>query len=70
MQRLIKRKFEQRGDLDRAYELLMQSSGLARTKTLALSHAQKAVAALDKLPDSESKEALVHLCYIVLSRDK
>jgi geranylgeranyl pyrophosphate synthase len=48
----------------------MQSSGIARTKALALSHAQKAVAALDVLPDCESKDALIHLCYIVLSRDK
>ncbi|KAG8459471.1 hypothetical protein KFE25_012806 [Diacronema lutheri] len=70
LQRLIKRKFETRGDLDRAYALLMQSDGLARTRDLAHSHASKAVAALAPLPDSEAKAALIHLCYIVLSRDK
>jgi all-trans-nonaprenyl-diphosphate synthase len=48
----------------------MQSTGLERTRALALEHAQKAVGALGVLPDSESKQALVHLCYIVLSRDK
>lgn len=70
MQRLIKRKFEQRGDLDRAYALLMQSDGLEQTRQLAISHAQQAVDALAPLPESEAKQALIHLCYIVLARDK
>lgn len=48
----------------------MQSDGLAQTRELAVSHAQQAVDALAPLPDSEAKQALTHLCYIVLSRDK
>jgi len=68
--RLIKRKFEQRGDLEAAHELLLKSKGLERTRLLAEDHAHKAVRALDILEDSPSKDALVHLCHIVLSRNK
>lgn len=70
LERLIKRKFEQHGDLDTAYALLLKSRGLERTRLLAEEHAQKAVDALSVIPDSESKQALAHLCHLVLSRNK
>jgi len=48
----------------------MQSEGLDKTRALATKHAQSAVEALSIFPESESKDALIHLCYIVLSRNK
>ena len=65
---LVTRKFEGEGDVERACELVLDSEGLQRTKELATYHAQAAVDACCSLPASTERQALIHLCHVVLSR--
>jgi len=65
---MIERKFEGPGDIDVAVDVINKSAGLARTKVLAQVHAEKAVEAVMKLPESEYRDALVHLAHKVLIR--
>jgi geranylgeranyl pyrophosphate synthase len=66
---LIKRKFKNPGDVDKALRLVLKSDGVERAKKLALFHAEEAAAAAKKLPDSEASRALISLLHIVLSRN-
>jgi len=65
---LVERKFGQPGDVERACELVMASTGLQRTKELATFHAQAAVDACCSLPPSDERDGLIQLCHVVLSR--
>jgi len=65
---LVERKFGSPGDVQRACELVLDSRGLARTKELATFHAQAAVDACCSLPESPSRQGLIQLCHVVLSR--
>jgi len=65
---LVERKFERPGDVQRACTLVLDSRGLERTKDLAAFHAQAAADAACVLPDSTTRDGLLHLCHIVLSR--
>lgn len=66
---LIKRKFKNPGDVDKALRLVLKSDGVERAKKLALFHAEEAAAAARRLPDSEASKALISLLHIVLSRN-
>ncbi|KAG0044308.1 coq1 putative hexaprenyl diphosphate synthase [Gryganskiella cystojenkinii] len=68
--KLIKRNFDQEGDVELAWDLVLKSQGLAQTRMLAQSHCQKAISALDGLPDSLAKTALIQLTEKVLDRKK
>ncbi len=65
---LIKRRFKNPGDAAQAYKLVMSTNGVAQAENLAIFHAQQAIDALDMLPDSEAKSALIKLTEIVLTR--
>ena len=65
---LVERKFGEPGDVARACELVLASSGLQRTKELATFHAQAAVDACCSLPPSKARDGLIQLCHVVLSR--
>ncbi|KAF8522830.1 terpenoid synthase [Gautieria morchelliformis] len=65
---LIRRKFDQEGDIELARELVRRSSGVERTRDLARTHAEKAREALDLLPESDSKAALLALTERVVQR--
>lgn len=66
---LIERRFKGEGDVTRAYNLVRSSNGLDLATKLAQFHAQKAVDAICKVaPPTPARDALVSLCYIVLSR--
>ncbi|KAL6304923.1 terpenoid synthase [Sparassis latifolia] len=65
---LIKRKFEQEGDVELARDLVRRSSGLERTRDLARKHAEKAREVLALLPDSDAKSALEELTERVVKR--
>lgn len=65
---LVERKFGEPGDVQAACEMVMRSKGLQRTKELATYHAQAAVDACCSLPPSESRDGLIRLCHLVLSR--
>ncbi|KAG9066192.1 coq1 putative hexaprenyl diphosphate synthase [Linnemannia hyalina] len=68
--KLIKRNFDQEGDVELAWGLVLKSQGLAQTRKLAQSHCQKAISALSQLPDSQAKTALIQLTEKVLDRKK
>jgi len=68
LRELVERKFGQEGDVVAAYEMVMRSNGLQKTKELATFHAQAAVDACCALPEGESRDGLVRLCHLVLSR--
>jgi len=65
---IITRKFGGDGDVLRAFNLVLDSEGLQRTKQLATFHAQAAVDACCSMPKSECRDGLIRLCHIVLSR--
>jgi len=65
---LIKRRFEEPGDAEEAYRLVMSTNGIARAENLAIFHATQAMDALALLPPSEATDALMRLTEIVLTR--
>jgi len=68
LKEIISRKFGGDGDVMRAFNLVLDSEGLPRTKQLATFHAQAAVDACCSMPPSECRDGLIRLCHIVLSR--
>ena len=65
---LIARRFGQRGDVEEAFKLVLESGGLEETKSLARQYCGDATAALDHIRDSSYRSALVGLCDKVLNR--
>lgn len=58
---LIKRKFSQKGDEERARDLVYQSDGLKKTLNLAEVHCNYAIDSLNKLPPSDARSALIQM---------
>ena len=67
---MIGRRFEEEGDVERAFQLVQESGGLEETRELAKKHCEAAIAALEHFTDSEYKAALVDMCDKVLNRMK
>ncbi|GAA5998784.1 trans-hexaprenyltranstransferase [Rhodotorula paludigena] len=67
---LIERKFAEEGDVERAKDLILRSSGAARTFALAEEHSNAAIAALRRLPESDARDALEKIARDVLTRKK
>mmetsp|Transcript_5877 Transcript_5877/g.8828 ORF Transcript_5877/g.8828 Transcript_5877/m.8828 type:complete len:406 (-) Transcript_5877:57-1274(-) len=67
---LIKRRFKEGGDKERAYQLVMQTDAIERSQKLANWHVQKAIEAVSRFPPSKAREALINLGHIGLSRKK
>jgi len=65
---MIKRKFKQEGDIERTLRFVLESDGIDRARALALFHAQRAVNAICRIPESEERNALITLAHLVLSR--
>ncbi|KAI0035136.1 isoprenoid synthase domain-containing protein [Vararia minispora EC-137] len=65
---LIARKFAKEGDVELARDLVRRSSGVQRTRELAIAHADKAMETLQHLPDSDAKGALEVLTRRVVKR--
>ncbi|KAJ3549202.1 hypothetical protein NMY22_g977 [Coprinellus aureogranulatus] len=68
MGELIERKFEKSGDVERARDIVLRSSGVQRTRELAQAYSNKAKEVLQVLPDSEAKSALEALTERVIGR--
>ena len=68
MRPMIKRKFKQEGDIERTLRFVLESDGIDRARALALFHAQRAVNAICRIPESEERNALITLAHLVLSR--
>lgn len=68
---MIRRKFENPGDVELAREYVRKADGVEKTRQLAVQYAEEAIAQLENaLPPSESLDALKHLTLAVLNRKK
>jgi len=68
---LVKRRFKNKGDKQKALEFLYKSdTAMDKAKNLAKFHAQKATDALLRMPQSDSRDALVRLVHLVITRKK
>lgn len=65
---MVSRRFEGPGDVEKMLGLVSKSQGLQRTAQLARHHAERARTALDVLPDSEARTALIKLNEQVIKR--
>ncbi|KAI7850700.1 solanesyl pyrophosphate synthase [Circinella umbellata] len=65
---LIKRKFANEGDVEKARLLVYQSDGLKKTLALAEEHCNLAITAIKKLPPSDARSALIQLTEKLLTR--
>mmetsp|Transcript_38279 Transcript_38279/g.67187 ORF Transcript_38279/g.67187 Transcript_38279/m.67187 type:complete len:512 (+) Transcript_38279:209-1744(+) len=69
LQPLVKRRFKKEGDKETALEALYSSkTAMDKAKRLGEFHAQRAVEALLRLPQSEARDALLRLTYVVITR--
>lgn len=67
-QKIIKKAFET-GNLDDIQKIIQDTNAIARTKDVARAEITKAIAALQCLPNSVYKEALVDLAHYMVERD-
>merc|ERR1719287_87254 len=68
---LVKRRFSKKGDKEKALEALYSSDvAMDKAKALANFHAQCAIDALMRLPQTEARDALVRLTHTVITRKK
>jgi len=68
---MIMRRFKNKGDKQKALEYLYKSEfAMDRAKGLAGFHAQSAVDALVRLPQSEARDSLIRLTHKVITRKK
>ncbi|XP_077566670.1 all trans-polyprenyl-diphosphate synthase PDSS1-like [Stigmatopora nigra] len=67
---MIMRRFSRKGDVERAWNFVLQSDGVQQTKFLAHRYCQEAVRHIGGLRPSPEKDALVALAYTILARDK
>ncbi|XP_015209486.2 all trans-polyprenyl-diphosphate synthase PDSS1 [Lepisosteus oculatus] len=67
---MIMRRFGSAGDVERAWQYVLQSDGVQQTSYLAHRYCQEAIQQIRKLCPSPEREALVHLSEIILTRDK
>ena len=67
---LIERRFKEKGDVATAVALAAATPCVAQSFNLAEFHAQRAVEALLRLPDSQYRGALLRLLHQALARDK
>ncbi|KAI9276093.1 isoprenoid synthase domain-containing protein [Sporodiniella umbellata] len=65
---LIKRKFAEKGDEERARDLVYKSDGLKKTLNLAKTHCKYAIDELNKLPPSDARTALIQITEKLLTR--
>jgi len=70
LKKLIERNFSQEGDVEKAYDLVLKSSGIEKTRKLAQEHIQMAKNSLSILKDSKAKQGLLDLAEMILNRTK
>lgn len=68
--RLVGRKFSGAGDVQKAREIVAESTGLQQTRALAQEYVDKAIEAIAFFPDSEAKTGLIEMCTKVMKRRK
>ncbi|XP_015783946.2 decaprenyl-diphosphate synthase subunit 1 [Tetranychus urticae] len=67
---MIKRRFSEPNDVEKAYAAVMESDGLQHTRMLARQHADEALKFIEPFADSPEKQALIVLAEMTLARKK
>ncbi|CAB4067223.1 PDSS1 [Lepeophtheirus salmonis] len=67
---MIDRRFSEPGDIEAAFDAVLKSDGLERTRELATNHCGDAVKSIRDLKDSSFKLSLIDICDRVLNRIK
>ena len=67
---LIKRRFNQLGDVDKAFRLVMESNGMEQTQFLAKSYGNAALKSIDRWKDSKAKQDLILMLHQAIQRTK
>lgn len=67
---MLLRQFSQKGDKERAFELVHLSDGIKQTRMLAEFHFQAAERYLSRLKDSPSRKALLHVATSFIHRTR
>ncbi|XP_029955223.1 all trans-polyprenyl-diphosphate synthase PDSS1 [Salarias fasciatus] len=67
---MIMRRFSSKGDVDRAWQYVLQSDGVQQTSFLAQRYCQEAIRQVSRLRPSPERDALIALTEMVLTRDK
>jgi hexaprenyl-diphosphate synthase len=67
---MIRRKFDEPGDVELARRYVAEADGVERTRQLAVQYAEEAIKQLEVLPPSQALDALKHLTKAVLGRKK
>ncbi|KAF2639958.1 decaprenyl-diphosphate synthase subunit 1 [Massarina eburnea CBS 473.64] len=68
--KLVGRKFSENGDVQRAREIVSESTGLEQTRALAQDYVDKAIQSIAFFPESEAKNGLIEMCTKVMQRRK
>ncbi|KAF1949286.1 decaprenyl-diphosphate synthase subunit 1 [Byssothecium circinans] len=68
--KLVGRKFAEEGDVQRARDIVSQSTGLEQTHALAQEYVDKALQSIASFPDSDAKNGLIEMCTKVMKRRK
>ena len=68
MEKLISRRFSEEGDVEKAFEMVLESEGMQETKNLAKKYAKAALDSIDNLRQSDSKQGLNNLMDAVIDR--
>jgi len=67
---MIMRRFQEPGDVEKAFELVHKSQGLEQTRFLAKKHCLEAVRLANSLADSPYQKSLVIVSDLVINRMK
>uniref|UniRef100_A0A665X6J2 All trans-polyprenyl-diphosphate synthase PDSS1 n=1 Tax=Echeneis naucrates TaxID=173247 RepID=A0A665X6J2_ECHNA len=67
---MIMRRFSSDGDVDRAWQYVLQSDGVQQTNYLAQRYCEEAIRQVSMLRPSPERDALIKLTELVLTRDK
>lgn len=67
---MIMRRFQEKGDVEKAFELVHKSQGLEQTQFLARQHCQEAIRIANLLRQSPFQKALIVVADLVLNRIK
>ncbi|XP_008306361.1 all trans-polyprenyl-diphosphate synthase PDSS1 [Cynoglossus semilaevis] len=67
---MIMRRFSSNGDVDRAWQYVLQSDGVQQTSYLAQHYCREAIRHISMLQPSPERDALIRLTDMVLNRDK
>jgi decaprenyl-diphosphate synthase subunit 1 len=70
LEAMIARRFSKPGDVQAAFEAVLKSDGLDKTRALARTHCEKALLSIEPLASSRYKLALSQLTDTVLTRLK